>query len=204
MISFLFNNTALHNLRRRRRSVLRTADSCRDLENADVSQSSSECVHDDTFRPNEQLTLFQAKALVSNLERELNKQKNAKARVMQLCLEDCFIARARRDAGCRRGFVLSINKMKKRERDREVFDQAIDCLETLLLVITTEIRQVEAIAGLSGGAPSGLKLYPTAASLRAEIDSILEDTTSHSLSAYEEDEALFRELKGTVPVVREE
>lgn len=81
MISFLFNNTALHNLRRRRRSVLRTADSCRDLENADVSQSSSECVHDDTFRPNEQLTLFQAKALVSNLERELNKQKNAKARV---------------------------------------------------------------------------------------------------------------------------
>eukprot|EP00977_Amphora_coffeiformis_P009126 scaffold2069_cov187-Amphora_coffeaeformis.AAC.43 len=204
MISFLFNNTGLHNLRRRRRSVLRTEDSCRDLESTDVSLSSSEHGLDNIFQPSDKLTLFQAKALMSHLERELTKQKNAKAQVMEICKDDFSVAHARRDAGCRYGFLLSVNKMKKHERDCEVFDQAIECLETLLLVISTEVSQVEAIAELSGEQPSGLKLFLTAESLRTEIDCILADTHSRSFSAFDEDEELFRELKAVVPVALEE
>ena len=207
MISFLFNNTGLQTLRRHRRSVLRTADSCRELEI--TSETSFSCSEhgdndDDIFQPTDKLTLFQAKALTSHLERELTKQKSAKAHVMQICQEDCSVAQARREAGCRRGFLLSVNKMKKHERDCEVFDQAIESLETLLLVISTEVSQVEAIAELSGEKPGELKLFLTAESLRAEIECILEDSTPHSFSAFDEGEELFRELKTAVPIVVEE
>lgn len=209
MVRFLFHNTGLQRLRRRRRSVLRTADSCRDLEttcNYSMTLSFSENSgedddDDDIFQPSDKLTLLQAKSLKSHLERELTKQKDAKAHVMNICVEDCSVAEARRASGCRRGFLLSVNKLKKHERDCEVFDQAIECLETLLLVISTEVSQVEAIAELSGETPAELKLFLTAESLRAEIDMILEDIISNSYPCLADDEEMFRELKAVVPVV---
>lgn len=73
---------------------------------------------------------------------------------------------------CRRGFLLSVRKMKKHQRDCDVLSQAIQCLETLLLVISTEISQVQAIAQLTDEEPSSLKLFLTPESLRDEMEYI--------------------------------
>ena len=212
MTNFLFHNTSLHKMRRRRRNVVKD-DSCRTLNGADLTEESTsgaaweeqqqqQQAEDGTFQPNENMTLLQAKGLMATLERELSKQLKAKEAVLQLCHEDLSVAQARRASGCRRGFLLSLNKMKKHQRDVATFAQAIECLETLLLVISTEVSQVQALAELSGQEPSDLKLFLSAESLRSEIQAILSDDYSSQFNAatWDDSEALFRELRTVIPI----
>lgn len=209
--SFIFSKTGLSGLRRRRRSLIYTQASCRALgndfdddENAIIDHTENTITEVEeeqedgySFEPTAQLSLLQAKSVMSQVERELNKQKSAKDEVIKRCVEDYTVADARRLSGCRRGFLLSVRKMKKHQRDAEVFAQAIQCLETLLLVISTEVNQVEAIANLTGQAPASLKLFLTAESLRDEIHSILM-TDSTCYNGNDEDDELFREMRNMV------
>lgn len=219
--TFIFNKTGLSKLRRRRRTLVKTEASCRvlNVDSTEYTETVTECyditasgiliqeeeqqTEGEEFEPNEQMSLLQAKSLISQLKRELKKQKRARFKVLLRCQEDCMIADARRSSGCRRGFLLSVRKMKKHQRESEVFAQAIQCLETLLQVISTEVNQIEAIAALSGKAPTELKLFLTAEALRDEIDSILtiDPLVSNSIAGgNDENEHLFRELRSLVPL----
>lgn len=208
MTNFLFSHTGLQNFKQCRRSIIKESESCRDLMNQsdstlDYTETSTDWDDSDSFEPSQHMTLFQAKGFVSQLERELAKQKKAKRAMMTLCEQDLAVAEARRASGCRRGFLLSLNKMKKHERDSEALSRAIGCLETLLLVISTEVNQAEAIADLSGEAPTEMKLAMTADSLRKEIAAILSEPASTDDASYDESNEFLREIKTTVscPIV---
>lgn len=209
--NFLFHSTSLHKMRRRRRSVMKNKhnESCRTLGEHTEDSTTTGWEEDVTFEPSENMTWLQAKALMATLERELSKQRKAKDAVMQRSQEDFEVAQARRASGCRRGFLLSLAKMKRHERDAQVFAQTTECLETLLFVISTEVSQVQALAELSGQEPAELKLFLSAESLRGEINAILSDdyappTTSSievANNTWDDSQQVLRELRSTmVPI----
>ena len=148
---------------------------------------------DGQVRSNEKMTIGQAKVLMEVLEKELAQQKQQKLAMEERCQEDLAVAEARRDSGCQRGFLLSFKKMEKHQKCVRNIQQAIDCIETVLLVLSTEVNQVQAIADLSGQVPSDLKLCLTYESLKQEIDLIFED--AGQIFRFAEKHDLARELR---------
>jgi hypothetical protein len=91
----------------------------------------------------EPFTVEQAQSLVALVEDELQKQKEAKAQVAQRFDDDLTKAQACRSYGCRHGFLLSRRRMKRHQSELKRLGEVIQFLDTLLLVLSTEIAQVQ-------------------------------------------------------------
>jgi hypothetical protein len=144
----------------------------------------------------EPFTLEQAQSLVALIEDELRKQKEAKVQVAQRFDDDLMKFQARRSYGCRRGFLLSRRRMKRHQGELRRLGEVIQFLDTLRLVLSIEISQVQAIAALSGEKISHLQVPPSMDTLREEVEYILgEMETERDI---DDDELLLIELKTTV------
>ena len=149
-----------------------------------------------------------AKRLQQRILDEIQRQQSHKEGILKKCAKDWELAQARKESGNRLGFLTTIRKMHIRRMECCKHDQVLEFLNTLKLVVETEITQATCLTELTG-AEAALVMPITDVGLKEELECMLTDWVEtidvDDLNVEEFDditdfeEELFRELLLTVP-----
>lgn len=154
------------------------------------------------------VTMEMAARLLRRILDETREQKRHKDGILKQCARDWELAQARKEAGNRLGYLTTIRRMHIRRMECCKYDQVLSFLETLKVVVETEIDQATSLAELAG-AEAALVMPITEAGLKDEIECMLTDwdesidvddlnvDEADGISDFEEE--LFHELLLVVP-----
>ena len=140
---------------------------------------SSDDGFDDEFEfDQEGVSMGEAEMLLRHVEDQIQQQNSQKQNIAKACHKDWELACARREAGNQLGFSVLVRRMYYQQIECLKHEEILKYLETLKLIIQTEINHASSMAELTDFEPA-LAMPITTEALQEEIEFMLCDWESN-------------------------